>query len=132
MQLLPESTFDALGDEIESRRPVLRWSYRLYLLDEPVSGMCFRNYLLLTACPELFGSLGEIELFWQRYYWLRRFAIVWRAVDPRAHDPVVDRMIASMLEESASFNEPIDYYSRIEAAAERDARHHLREANLIE
>jgi hypothetical protein len=132
VQLIPESTFDALGDEFAARRPILGESYRLELLDEPVSGRCLRNYLLLTECPELFGSVGELEVFWQRYYWLRRYAIAWRAVDPEGYDPSVEDMLIDLLEGGASFDEEVDHYSRIESAAERDARHQLREANLIE
>lgn len=132
VQLLPESTFDALGDEFASRRPILGESYRLELLEEPVSGKCLRNYLLLTECPELFGSVSETEIFWQRYYWLRRYAIAWRAVDPEGYDPAVEDMLVDLLEGGASFDEEVDYYSRIEAAAERDANRQLREANLIE
>jgi hypothetical protein len=97
MQLLPESTFDALGDEFESRRPILGESYRLELLDEPVSGRCLRNYILLTECPELFGSVSETEIFWQRYYWLRRYAIAWRAVDPEGYDPAIEDMLSDLL-----------------------------------
>jgi hypothetical protein len=72
--------------------------YRDDMLDHPVAGWCLRNYLILSECPELLGEhgLSEGEVYWNRYFWLVRFARIWSAL--AGYDAGLEQQVFQFLE----------------------------------
>ena len=108
----------------EAARRVTEWptlveKYVPEMLDHPVAGWCLRNYVMLTEFPRLFSEfqLSEVEHYWNRYYWLFRFARVWsKLVGP---DAGLEQQLSQFLDypPQDEFESVLD----IEAATKRDA-----------
>lgn len=88
------------------------------MLAHPILGRSLRNYCLLTECPEMVDSLGlsADERFWNRYYWLARFAREWQAV--AGYDAGLEQQVFQLLEYAEVGFDPLP---EVEAAVERDA-----------
>jgi hypothetical protein len=101
--------------------------YRAAMAAHPIAGWCLRNYVILTQWPETLGDLGlsEAEVYWNRYYWLVRFARVWSAV--AGYDAGLEQQVFQLLEASPDGWERA---AEVTTAAEQAAADQLRAAGI--
>ena len=118
------ATEEILGDKVaalDAARSGLPGHYNLDLLDDPVCGRALKFYLMLTEMPQLIADLGlsAEEVFWSRYYWLRRYAKLREAT--LGQDAGLEQQASQMLDHPDPPCDP-DWSELeiLEARAERD------------
>jgi hypothetical protein len=121
MRLATDEILDDKVTALDAARPGQTGHYNLDLLDDPVSGRALKFYLLLTEMPLLIADLGlsAEEVFWSRYYWLRRYARLREATIGR--DAGLEQQASQILEHPDPLCDP-DWSALevIEARVERD------------
>jgi hypothetical protein len=106
----------ALFAEVRSRLSDI--GYNAAMTDHPTAGASLRYYLILTECPDVLG-LSQAERFWNRYYWLARFAREWQSV--AGPDGGLEQQVFQLLESADHLGISYNPFPEIKAAIERDA-----------
>ena len=122
VQLIPETVVDELAMDAFPR-PGGDGAYNLDMLHHPVAGKCLRNYVVLSEFPNKLSGydFSQVTVFWTRYYWLRRFALVWNAVS--RYDAGLEQQLFQLL---ASAPDGLDAAIEIEAFATQAAQQQLK------
>jgi hypothetical protein len=95
------------------------FGYRDDMLAHPTAGRSLRNYIALTAYPDLLGGLTLEERFWSRYYWLARFAREWQAAE--GYDAGLEQSVFKLLESGIERGgADSEVLPDVDAAVERD------------
>ena len=104
MDLTDAKSFSEVDDDLISNIETADLSLGIDIYDSRF-GQPLRYYLLLSYWPELLGrGLDPGELFYGRYFWLRRFANEYQAAT--GFDAGVEQQCTQLLEEAEL---PIDW-----------------------
>jgi hypothetical protein len=104
---------------LAGRMPALT-NYHAEMLDHPTAGQSLRNYIALSECPTLLADLTADERFWNRYYWLARFAREWQSAE--GYDAGLEQSVFKLLESGARCCDlQLGHLAEVDAKVARDA-----------